>query len=257
MTVAYLTDAQSLERLREEDTFTVYSPQSLYVLIKAEVNIEDTRPIGGYCSTEDLDRQQEVVVAKGLDFSDFVKYGYFNDNHKQDTSAVLGYPRLARLEKGKWYTEGNLIKGYDPADKIWELAKSLQNSKSPRRLGFSIEGKVIQRDNKNRILKAKVRNVAITNCPVNTSCTWSILAKSFGPERDIDSINKALYATHQTPGYASGSALRKESLDSDSEIIRDTRLSFTKAVLQLQKLRPQYSESTCKKIVKYAMEHRQ
>lgn len=248
-------ETQSLERLFEEDVFSVFVPKSVYIL-KSE-DIENTRPIGGFCSTEDLDRQQEIVVAKGLDFSEFVKYGYYNDNHKQDTASVLGYPRKAKLINKRWYTEGNLIKGYEPADKIWELAKALQANDSPRRLGFSIEGKVLQRDNKNRILKAKVRNVAITNCAVNPNCTWQILAKAFGEESQIDQINKALFATHQKPSYASGSALRKQSVETDteteSEIKRDTGLSFIKAVLQVQKLHPEYPESVCKQIVEIAM----
>ena len=154
------------------DDFTVYVPGVVSVIAKADdPTIEDTRPIGGYCSTETLDRQQEVVVAQGLNFDEFVAHGFFNDNHKQDTAAVLGAPRLAELRGNRWWTEGNLIKGYPQADKVWALAKALRDNPAvDRKLGFSIEGSVTTRGAGNRILSAKVRHVAITNSPVNTEC---------------------------------------------------------------------------------------
>lgn len=160
-------EREHVERLLEHDEFCVWTPLDAAVIEKAEkagVDVEAARPIGGWCSTENVDRQDEVVVAKGLDFSEFVAFGYFNDNHRQDTSSVLGYPRLARLEKSGWWTEGNLLVGYPPADRVWELAKALKKSRAPRNLGFSIEGKVLERDGGHRIVRAKVRNVAITNC---------------------------------------------------------------------------------------------
>src|SRR5260221_14723608 len=130
-----------------DDFFEVFVPGVVEILEKAEGDSDpELRRIGGFCSTEDLDRQGEIVVQKGLDFDEFVKFGYFNDNHKQDISAVLGYPDLAELRKGRWWTEGKLITGYGPADRVWELAKALHKSKAPRKLGFSIEGKVLERD---------------------------------------------------------------------------------------------------------------
>ncbi len=220
-----------VEKLLEEDTFEVFLPGVADILEKAGEDVEETRPIGGFCSTEHLDRQDEVVVAKGLDFDDFINFGYFNDNHKQDTSAVLGYPRLVRLVDGRWWTEGNLLKGYPPADKVWDLAKSLKKSKAPRRLGFSIEGKVMLRDESSkRILKAKVRNVAITNCPVNTFCTWNILAKAFGTEAAVLQANEAV-----------------------NNYIRNDLLTVDEAIDRLQRLRPSYSHSICARIVALAM----
>jgi len=223
-----------VERLLEEDRFEVFVPDTFEILEKAgNEDIEETRPIGGFCSTEHLDRQEEVVVAKGLMFDDFINFGYFNDNHRQDTSAVLGYPRVVKLIDSKWWTEGNLIKGYTPADKVWELAKALKKSRAPRRLGFSIEGKVLARDeNTRRILRAAVRNVAITNCPVNTACTWDILAKAFGSENAVVAASKA---------------------EKDVEMIRNDMLDANAAYSRIRKIRPQYSKSTCQRIVQLAM----
>lgn len=237
---------EEVERLLEQDDFAVWSP-GVQILEKSGSNIEQTRPIGGYCSTEDLDRQDEIVVAKGLDFSEFVAWGYYNDNHKQETAAVLGWPKLARLEKGRWWTEGNLVVDYPPADKIWELAKALKKSGAPRSLGFSIEGKVLERDNSNRIVRAKVRNVAITNCPVNTSCTWGILSKAFASE---DRVNRAAHkALAKSPGFVHS----ESAVDFSAVHRRSEHLSFGAAMARVKAMRPQYSDEVCARLVHIAM----
>ena len=126
------------------------------------------RRIGGIISTDRTDRQGEQVLQDGLDFSEFINNGWFNDNHSKDTTGIVGYP--IKIEKQRkngrpvHYVEGYLLENFEPADKIWTLANSLQ--KTGRRLGFSIEGSVTRRaGNDGRVIaSAKVRNVAITNC---------------------------------------------------------------------------------------------
>jgi len=243
---------EDVERLLENDEFTVWAPACVEVIEKAGENIETTRPIGGWCSTENLDRQDEVVVARGLDFSEFVAFGYFNDNHKQDTSAVLGYPRTARLEKGRWWTEGNLLVGYPPADKVWELAKALKKSRAPRNLGFSIEGKVLERDGANKIVRAKVRNVAITNAPVNTDCMWSILTKAFAPLKTVENAQRKALAENSALVQSVGVSRSGHHVDS---IIhqRNITLSFDEAVDRVQRIHQNLSKAACNRIVRYAM----
>lgn len=174
------------------------------------------RRIGGYISSEHRDKQNEIVLQRGLDFDDFIKNGWLNDNHSKETTGIVGYPeKVSRtVYKGKpaTYLEGFLIPGYAKADEIWRLANSLQKTK--RRLGFSIEGKVKRRagaDGKT-IAQAHVTNVAITNCPVNTTTGLEVLAKS------LISVEKALEAGQavtlpSAPVAGDGFALRTESLE--------------------------------------------
>ena len=152
------------DEILQDNDFYIWQP-SCVDIVKSGAG---ERRIGGYCSTEHMDRQQEVVLQRGLDFDELLKYGYYNDNHNQATAAVVGVPERAEYRAGKgWYTEGYLLKGLKRADEIWELAKSLETT--PRKLGFSIEGKVLERRD-NYIVKAKIRNIAVTNAPVNTNC---------------------------------------------------------------------------------------
>lgn len=168
--------------------------------------------IGGYASTSDEDRQGDEIIQRGLDISDFVNYGYFNLDHKNDV--IVGYPdkEKCRIDSKGFYCEGTLLKGVEAAKNMWEAAVALKKSGAPRRLGFSVEGKVLKRNELGKIVKAKIYNVAITACPVNTACTWDALVKSF--TNDQDEIEKALEAGHKGADTANGTGLIPESLDS-------------------------------------------
>lgn len=152
------------------------------VFMKSDTSAPTNRRIGGICSTDDLDRQAEKILQDGMDFDPFLKSGWFNDNHDPATDAVVGYPISAQyrslgLRKG-WHVEGYMLDGHPRADALWMLANALQ--KTDRRLGFSVEGGVTARDEKNPaiIRKAIVREVAITRCPVNTNTALQVLVKS-------------------------------------------------------------------------------
>lgn len=183
--------------------------------------------IKGLCSSENRDRQEETILQKGLDFNEFLQYGFFNDNHNQATAAVLGVPESVTYVPLKgWMTEGDL---YDTAraHEIVELSKAMGRSKRKRRLGFSIEGKATLRDKKNKIvMKAVVRNVAITQCPVNPECTWELVAKAL-VFRGGDELRKALPDMFQKAlsagsgrgweGDGNGAVLRPESFGGDED----------------------------------------
>jgi hypothetical protein len=158
---------------------------------KADAPAGKQRRIGGVVSTASKDLQDEQIIQRGLDFSHFVKHGWFNDNHSKKTSDILGYPETTKFcRKGSTlpdgttaktdchWTEGYLLPDYKPANEVWELAQSL--AKTNRKLGFSVEGKILRREGPDNkvIAEALVRNVAITNCPVNTDSRLEILAKS-------------------------------------------------------------------------------
>lgn len=208
------------------------------VFEKADAELGRQRRIGGIASLEAKDLENETILQRGLDFSSFIKHGWFNDNHSRATAGVVGYPESTNFFKkgetlpdgkiakadGHW-VEGYLLEGYGPADDIWDLARSL--AKTHRRLGFSVEGKILKRfkksDTDKFIAKAKVREVAITKCPVLTGSRMEILAKSLQVVEDAepDALERALTmgeASPDTPvgprtGEGAGAILSKESLE--------------------------------------------
>lgn len=225
----------------------------MVVFEKADAPKGKERRIGGIASLEEEDKQQETLLQRGLDFSDFLSNGWFNDNHSKKTAGVVGYPESVEFFRkgavlpdksiapadGHW-VEGYLLKGYKPADDIWDLAKSL--AETNRRLAFSVEGSVLKRlikSGKKFVASALVREIAITKCPVLAGSRMEILAKSLQVVEDsddaddmatickrIEAIEKALTMGDASPGVApdgprtgegAGELLSPESLETDEE----------------------------------------
>jgi hypothetical protein len=192
----------------------------------------DKRFIGGIVSTDDLDRQHETLIQEGLDFSPFLKSGFLNDNHDTATGAAVGEPTLAELRdldggaRG-WYIEGELYKT-KRADEIWSLANELKKT-GRRKLGYSVEGSIQERDPKNprTVRKAAVSAVAITRCPVNEKTGLEILAKALA-------AGNAVNDPGTSPG--GGFPLRTESLEGGRKKKRKKKMKKSEAVERVQKL---------------------
>jgi hypothetical protein len=174
------------------------------------------RIIRGYASNNSRDRQNEEIVQKGLDISEFINHGWFNYDH--DNTKILGYPikENTGIDSRGFFVEGYLLKGVPLADSIWNLAVALKKSNAPRKLGFSVEGRVLEKSNSGRVLSAKVFNVAITPNPVNPTATWEAIVKSFCGGNDIVSDT----VPGMTAGYgfdmnenSQGAVLKPESLE--------------------------------------------
>lgn len=213
------------------------------------------RRIGGIVSTDHMDRQSEVLLQEGLDFSPFLKGGWFNDNHDSATDSVVGYPTVAELRhlpdgrKG-WYVEGYLLKT-DRANRIWDLATELQRSGSGRKLGFSVEGSIGERDpdNPQRVRKATVREVAITKCPVNTNTSLSVLAKSLA-------VGAGPVPKNAPADPGDGAPLRVQSLEGTPKGKKKKvkgRMSKSEAVSFLLGIRPGMSRALAERVVEYAI----
>jgi len=221
------------------------------------------RFIGGFVSTDHMDRQQEIIIQEGMDFSPFLKGGWFNDNHDKATDSLVGYPTAAELRpypndpmhKG-WYVEGELLDGHPRADSLWQLAQSLKKS-GKRKLGFSVEGSIDERDVKNPkvVRKATVREVAITRCPVNTKVSLDILAKSLA----VGYGGPGPSATSPEPGDAG--PVTREALEGVTPTTigkkkkKKKKLSKSTAIRLLQMINPKVSRSLAERIVNYTARH--
>jgi hypothetical protein len=160
---------------------------------KADAPEGQRRRIAGIISTETKDRQDEIVIQNGLDFTPFLTYGHFNDNHAKNPGSAVGAPlEVRQFQKGQTlpngkvaisnctWAEGILYPDYPKAEELWDLGISMEKSGGLRSLGFSIEGKVKARTGPDRktIAKAEVEHVAITHVPVNPETKLECLAKS-------------------------------------------------------------------------------
>lgn len=168
--------------------FKCWLPFSDFSLQKAEDNnTADYFLIKGDASTDGIDLDSEKVLQEGLDFDYFLKHGFFNYNH--DNKQNLGEPTVVKAGVPKTingkqrlvtHVEGIL---YDLplVRNMLETQNAMRKAKSKRRLGMSLEGAIIKRDNKDKkvIKKARVTDVALTWKPVNTETEAVIeIAKS-------------------------------------------------------------------------------
>lgn len=159
--------------LTTSDDFGFWVP---FAISKSGKEKDGKRWIEGIASTPDEDLQQEIVSQKGIDFTYFLKHGYFNNDHKPGFENKVGEPTECKITpKGLW-VKGFLFKNKKVSDEIWEMANSLESSQSNRKLGFSIQGKVLRRAGK-KILKCWIQDIAITAAPINTN-TWLDVVKS-------------------------------------------------------------------------------
>jgi hypothetical protein len=168
--------------LKTTDDFEFFVPME--PISKAESignKKDDRRLIQGIASTSDIDLQGESVVQSGMDTSYFLKYGYINDDHKPGPEHKVGEPVECRATKAGLWIQAFLYKGQDRADYWWQFMNSLDESGAKRKVGFSIQGKIIRRSG-NSILKCWLQDIAITASPVNTN-TWAEIVKSLSNER--------------------------------------------------------------------------
>lgn len=178
-------------------------------LAKADSDEKVTAQIGGICSTDDLDFEGESIAQDGLDWSYFLRHGWFNHEHQQGPSAVLGHPvKVEPVNEKRTRVEGVLYLAKELGRQVYETAMALKKAGGERTLGFSIEGQVLERCPKNpkKVLKARVLNVAITSAPVNPHTNLELIARSMGADLG-----------YQSPAIpdadASLSALMQESLE--------------------------------------------
>lgn len=157
---------------------------------KADNGKEDKWIVQGIASTNHTDRQGENLIPEGFDYSYFLESGYLNWHHQTSKmpSAIIGEPMEAKLVTKGLFIKGYLYKNSKVAKEVWDLAKTLNKNSSTRRLGFSIEGKVVERDetNPNKVLKAKITGCAITHAPINPNTFLTIVKAMNGENVEVN-----------------------------------------------------------------------
>lgn len=194
------------------------------------------RWIQGIASTASRDLQGEVVNQNGIDFSYFLKHGYFNDDHKPGPEHKVGEPTECKVTKNGLWVKGFLFNNHKKADEYWELMNALTASDSNRKVGFSIQGKVKRRAGK-EIVECWIQDIAITPAPVNTA-TWAEIAKSLSAAKwDLSKASDCEDEDEEKALTVSGgSPLVPESLDGGIKKDRTSKaLTYDEAVDYLQK----------------------
>lgn len=206
--------------IENTDEFSFWVPMELSKADPKDIG-EQRRWVQGVASTSDNDLQNETVDQNGIDFSYFLKYGYYNNDHKPGFENKVGQPVECRITKEGLWTKGFLFQKHKIAEAIWELALALEASKSERKLGFSIQGKVTRREGR-RIAKCWIQDIAITAAPINTN-TWLDVLKSlsavpadmWAPSSDLVEISPRLISPVSKAGGCGMCAMSRKALSID------------------------------------------
>jgi hypothetical protein len=152
--------------------------------------------IGGYASSADTDLDGESIDPYGIDTSYFLKQGWFNSDHQKGAEHKVGIPTEAFVDSRGLYVRGYLLKDVIEAQGIYQLMKALASGAHDRKVGFSVEGKVIEQQG-GRILKCWVKDIAITANPVNTK-TYAELIKSLKEKYNSVATNPDLTKSEES-----------------------------------------------------------
>jgi hypothetical protein len=234
---------------------------------QAPEKLKDWR-IGGIASTLAKDLDGEIIHQDGIDLGYLNSgWGNFNWNHQSGPDNLLGPIDYVEKCKGGLWTEGYLWKHVAKAQEIYDILRSVpEGDKSP--LGFSVQGKVSLRHNGN-ILKSLVRQVAVTDCPINQQ-TYADLLKAYEPSFRCLSpasevceceacLAKALDPGTQNPPVSGGDVLRTESLESGKTRKRKKRsikaqtYELGKAAELVMQKRPNLSTEQAVRVARYAL----
>lgn len=204
--------------------FKFYCPAEISKAKDTEGNT--VMKMGGIASTIDEDSDGEFLDPNGFIIDEFLELGLVNWHHqaKDSPMSVIGEPTLAEIRPEGFYVECELYKSSAMAKEVYELGETMQKDSRKRRLGFSIEGSVIERESDDKtsplyykIKKALITGLAITHMPKNAKTFADIIkgkgATKIGEEEEDeeDEIEKDLSTT-------SGAAIVKESLDKNLKV---------------------------------------
>ena len=135
--------------------------------------------VGGCASTEAVDFDEESLDPNGFETSYFLTHGFINYNHqgKVNPEANIGEPVTAEVRDNQFHITGELYSDNAIAKSTYRTMQSLKLNKSKRRMCWSVEGKVLERDAKNpkRITRLLVTGVALTLNPKNPDTYADIL----------------------------------------------------------------------------------
>jgi len=216
--------------------FTFYCPVEISKA-KDENGVEVMR-LGGIASTMDEDSDGEFLDPSGFEIEDFQKLGVVNWHHQSTKSpaTIIGEPYLVEIRKDGFYVASNLYPSSPLAREVYELAEVMERDSKTRKLGYSIEGSVIERGSDDqshpdykKVKKAKITGLAITHMPKNPK-TFAQIIKGH-TTNEFEEEDDELEKEEKSLSTESGAALVKESVDGSQK--KDLKKGETYKVVDL------------------------
>lgn len=184
-----------MEQTVQNDSYSLFVPIEDHDLMKS-VSVDENGDyiVQGVMSSDAKDEEDDSITPEGMDCSYFLEKGWIKYEHGNKPEQFIGEPievRVGRFEHPTLmksvngiFVKGRLFARRGMTRSAIEAMEDLQKSNTKRRMGWSIEGNVKERDSAGKIVKSVLRNVVLTMSPVNTT-TWAELAKSFAKDHEL------------------------------------------------------------------------
>ena len=226
----------------EIELFSCWTPidiaKSMPTISMPEENKEEEKfaPISGLISSETKDLQGDTLLQGGVNWDYFLKKGWLNYEHKQGPEFIVGEPISLEKRDGSTYLKGKLYLNTDLGKAVYNTAKAISEV-SDRRIGFSVEGQVLERDKNDSsiITKSRVLNVSVTAHPVNPDSTLEILARS-------------LYAKKEQEEQHEEKVEQQEEKQEKVDKTPKSKLTYSKIKKIIQKVMPNIEKEECEYI---------
>lgn len=161
----------------------------------------DNMILEGVASDSSKDADEEELLPEGFVLDRFLKEGLINYEHLAKSGGskfIIGEPIDAKVKGGKFFIKGKLWKGKPIAEDLWDTLLIMKANNSTRKIGWSIEGKTLERDinNPKKVKKALLTHVALTFMPKNYNTYADIVkggqAEDF-IEPEVETIENSKY----------------------------------------------------------------
>ena len=223
----------------EIELFSCWTPidiaKSMPTISMPEENKEEEKfaPISGLISSETKDLQGDTLLQGGVNWDYFLKKGWLNYEHKQGPEFIVGEPISLEKRDGSTYLKGKLYLNTDLGKAVYNTAKAISEV-SDRRIGFSVEGQVLERDKNDSsiITKSRVLNVSVTAHPVNPDSKLEILARSMYAKKEQEEQHEEKVEEQQ------------EKVDKTPK----SKLTYSKIKKIIQKVMPNIEKEECEYI---------
>jgi hypothetical protein len=183
--------------LIQNDYVEIWTPCEL--LKAGDSDGPEARPLGkirGITSSEIRDLDGEIIVQKGLDWTDALEFGHLTHEHPLGSLNIVGYPERVEpttVTKGDkefpaTLLEGSLYLDDKTGKELWEKGITMQKAGGRRALGLSIEGRIKPGARKRGgfVDGIMVKSVAISSQPRNRTSWWKPVMRGLVMSQDPD-----------------------------------------------------------------------
>lgn len=163
--------------------------------------------VQGIASCELPDSDAEEVIQKGIDTEPLMEWGQINWDHQDtrrgpeyligvplETAIVSASDFAEQLQKSingpALYVKGELYQDNKIARGVWQYLEAQRRGLRPRKLGWSVQGRVVQRDplRRKRVLRSACHHLALSHQPV-LKYTFADLVKSYAADGVLSTVS--------------------------------------------------------------------